>query len=62
MPNMNASLQGASTGEGVLAKLFHFKDVSFLAPKGEIHPLAKLDFKRPKRTERKLGKKDITNE
>ena len=59
---MNASLQGASTPEVVLAKLFHFKDVSFLAPKGKIHPLAKLDFKGPERPEHELGKQDVTNQ
>ena len=51
-----------SIPEVVLAKIFHFKDVPFLAWKGEIHPLAKLDFKGPDRPQHELGKKDITNE
>ncbi len=51
-----------SIPEVVLAKIFHFKDLPFLAWKGEIHPLAKLDFKGPERPEHELGKQDVTNQ
>ena len=50
-----------SIPEVVLAKLFHFKDVPFLAWKGEVRQLSKLDFKKPERPDHELGKKVTEN-